>query len=121
MILDAGVATLYRKANSSPPGDMPTYKYKELKREYYAEKTVGMTRYWRAQQANAQIDLLIEIPRFPAYTGDVVYLKPFKMSAPCGFFEIVQAQQVEDEMMQSVTDLSLRRVDKLNYQVEGVD
>ena len=63
MLLDAGIATVYRQTLISDPGDMPRYQWAEIWKSFYGEKTVGLTRYYAGMDHNDQIDLLIQVQR----------------------------------------------------------
>ena len=72
-----GLCSIYAVGNIAQPGEKPedglTLKAGPLR---YEERTVGMSRFWAAKQAEAQIDLLLRMPRIDAVsTHDVAIPK----------------------------------------------
>lgn len=118
MLLDTGKLRAYRKKNTAGNGEMPSYVYYRSAISYYGTKTVGMSRYWAAQQANAQIDTLVQMTPTEIYAGDAVYLEPFKQGDPAGWFRILQTQLIYDDFGQRRMDLTLRRIERLEFPIE---
>lgn len=116
MLLDAGIATIWRGRNTAEPGYKPVMVYDCLYfQSYYGEKTVGITRYWTAQAHDGQADVLVEIQRNAGIsTGDRCQLCPYYDSAQEGYYKILQVQQVTDEDGQPMTDLTLERIDAID-------
>lgn len=109
MIRDKGIVTLLREPDGSNNGNMPDGDPQEYHTAWYAERTVGMSRYYAAQQANTQIDRLIRIglPR-----GDVVIKANDIAILGDGYkYRIAQAAYLFDEDAgEDVVDLSLERI-----------
>ena len=49
-MLDSGVLTAWRGANKAPAGGMPVMEYEQVWGSYYENRTIGVTRYYTAQQ-----------------------------------------------------------------------
>ena len=101
-----GVANIYTVCNIAESGEMPkdglTLKIGALR---YKERTVGMSRYWVAMQAQARIDLVLRTPQLRSVSlHDVV--TPIDGEQ----YRIVQIQYPED-MEPPVMDLSLQRLE----------
>ena len=110
MNLDSGTLIISRLVNVAEPGMMPRYEEVEIARGCYGERTVGATRFYTAQQADVQVDMLVRIQRtYEAATGDRVRIQPYSHEAPRLPYLIEQVQQVDDEDTQlPMTDLSIR-------------
>lgn len=110
MRLDSGILKTLRLENVAEPGMMPVWKEVLLERMCYGERTVGASRYYTAQQADIQVDMIVRVPRtYTARTGDRVRLKPYSHCAPDLPYIIVQVQQVDDEDTNlPATDYSIR-------------
>lgn len=109
MILDRGILVLYRAPNTEKyTGDMASDELTEYHRAYYGERTVGMSRYYAAQQANTSVDRLVRIRRSPGISvfADDVAILPDGMR-----YRVAQAQELFDEGAGwYVVDLSLERM-----------
>lgn len=115
MLLDSGIATIWRGTNTAQPGALPVIKYDQnYFASYYGEKTVGVQRYWTAQAHDDRADLLIEIQRNAGIsTADRCQLQPAFDAAAAGYYKILQVQHLVDDDGQPVTDLTLERIDSL--------
>lgn len=109
MTLDSGTLSVWRGANSAPSGGMPVFDYEYLLTTYYAERTVGVTRYYSAQQYGERPDILVRIPRtYQIQVGnDVVRLNPYSHIDE-NEYSVLQVQQILDEDGLPVTELSLQ-------------
>lgn len=108
MIRDKGVVTLLREPDGKNNGNMPDGEPQEYYRAWYAERTVGMSRYYAAQQANTRIDKLIriELPRDEIIKADDTALLDDGYK-----YRIAQAAYLFDEDAgEDVADLSLERI-----------
>lgn len=109
MIRDKGIVTLLREPDGSSNGNMPAGVAQEYYRAWYAEKTVGMSRYYAAQQANTQIDRLIRIGR--PHGGIVIKADDIAIPGDGYKYRIAQAAYLFDEDAgEDVVDLSLERI-----------
>jgi hypothetical protein len=100
-----GVASVYKVDNIANPGKTPvkglTLKVGPLR---YEERTVGMSRYWTAMQAQVKINQILRMPRINnVSTQDVVI--PIDGIQ----YEIKQVQYPPDVVPPSM-DLSLEKV-----------
>lgn len=111
MILDAGIAVIVRREDGEKRGDRPSAHTVEVYRSPYAERTVGMSRFYTAKQANDRIDMLVRIirpddPRTEIHADDMCVLSHDGMT-----YRITQAQHIRDEDAgQECIDLSLERI-----------
>lgn len=100
-----GVVDICSVENISQPGNMPkdglVLKIKGLR---YAEKTVGMNRYWTALQNQAQITQMIRTQRINSVNVHDVAVLNGKQ------YDIVQIQYIQD-IEPSCMDLSLQRLE----------
>ena len=115
MLLDSGIATIWRGRNKAEPGNKPDIVCdQEFFTSYYGNKTVGINRYWTAQANNDQADILIEIQRKSGISAtDKVQLTPSFDDEDAGYYKILQVQQVMDDDGNPMTDLTLERIDNL--------
>lgn len=110
-MFDDGTVQILRATTTSDAGRMPVPGYTVQAAACYEERTVGTTRYYNALQANAQVDLVIRIPKtYGLLTGDAAILKPYGCPPPDKLFQVVQVQQTVDEFELEVTDLSLQQM-----------
>lgn len=111
MILDAGIAAIMRREDSAGRGDRPGAHTVEVYRSPYAERTVGMSRFYTAKQANDRIDMLVRILR-PDDPGIVIHADDMCVLSHDGMtYRITQAQYIRDEDAgQECIDLSLERI-----------
>lgn len=107
-----GIAKICEVTNIAAPGEMPKDGLKEKIKLRYAERTVGMSRFWSAMQAHARIDLLIRTPQIRSVNvHDVVVLMDGEQ------YEIKQIQYPKDIEPPSM-DLSLTRLET-KYEIGG--
>lgn len=112
MLLDSGIATIWRGINTASEGSMPVIEYTEQYfQSYYGNKAVGINRFWTALEHDDRADLLIEIQRNSGIsTADRCELSPvFDMESE-GMYKILQVQHLLDDDGQPVTDLTLERI-----------
>lgn len=114
MNLDSGIATVWRGRNKAPAGSKPDIVYdQKIFESYYADKTVGITRFWSAKAHDDRADLVIEIQRNAGISSatDQCEIAPYLDLAAAGTYKILQVQQVTDEDGQPMTDLTLQRIE----------
>lgn len=116
MLLDSGIATIWRLELTNQPGEMPTEAYtNQVFKSYYGDKTVGFQRYWTAQAHDSQANFLIEIQRNAGITtADRCQLKPYLDVEAAGYCKIIQIQHLLDDDGLPVTDLTLERIDAID-------
>lgn len=116
MLLDSGVATIWRGRNTAPPGGKPVMEYDQrFFRSYYGDKTVGFARFWTAQAHDSQANFLVEICRNAGIsTADRCQLAPYLDTGEEGYYKILQVQHLLDEDGLPVTDLTLERIDAID-------
>lgn len=116
MPLDSGILTVWRGENISPPGGMPDMRYKQIWGSYYEDRTIGVQRWYTAQQHGDRPDFLVRVPRtWDISTGtDRVILSPFGWQDKGGAYKITQIQQVLDDAELPMTDLTLERDDGID-------
>ena len=69
-----GVCDVYAVVNVSAPGKKPETNISFRCRLRYAERTVGMTRYYTALQSDTRVDRLLRIPRREEISRDDVVM-----------------------------------------------
>lgn len=107
MIFDAGSVTICRLENKAETGEMPKERLVPLVSHDYGERAVGYGRQYAAKGVNEQVDLLIRfwqdrgvrIGMYAVIDGDQ--------------YRIDNVQHLYDDDGLKVTDLSLRRLEKL--------
>lgn len=115
MNLDSGVATIYAPVNTAEKGDLPVLSYtREIFKSYYADRTVGINRYYKAKDYDNQADLLIRISRKGISTDCRCLLEPYLDKDLGGYYKILQVQQITDEDNQPATELTLERIENLD-------
>lgn len=114
-MLDSGELTVWRGTNTAPAGGMPEMTYKQVWASYYENRTIGVTRYYTAQQYGNRADLLVRVHRTyevdPA--TDKVTLDPYDHKDG-NAYRVTQKQDVEDENGLPATDLTLERDDGID-------
>lgn len=109
MIRDNGIVSLLHEPDKISNGNMPNGVLSEYYRAWYAERTVGMSRYYAAQQANTQIDVLIRIGR--PRGGIVIMADDIAILGDGYKYRVAQAAYLYDEDAgENVVDLSLERM-----------
>ena len=116
MPLDSGELTVWRGTNTAPAGGMPQMTYTQIWGSYYEDRTVGIQRWYTAQQHGDRPDLLVRVHRTWALrtATDRVTLAPYGWEDEGGAYRIVQIQQVTDDNGLPATDLTLERDDGIN-------
>ena len=114
-LLDSGELTVWRGANTAPPGGMPTMGYSVVYQGAYGEKTVGITRWYTGQQHGDRPDIVVQIQRtYGLVAGsDLVTLAPYTHQDPKPY-KINQIQQVINAENLPMTDLTLQREDGID-------
>ena len=109
-MLDSGELTVWRGANGSLPGEMPVLTYTQIWGSYYQDRTVGVTRYYTAQQNGDRVDAVVRVMRTYEVSPaeDRVILQPYTHQDGSAY-RITQKQDVLDENGLPVTDLTLER------------
>lgn len=115
-LLDSGTLTVWRGANTAPPGGMPVMQYQQVWASCYADKTIGVTRWYTAQQHGDRPDMIVQVERtWDLKVGtDRVILSPYAWQDTGGAYKIVQIQQVTNEENLPRTDLTLERDDGID-------
>ena len=108
-----GIVSIYKVSNIAPKGDKPCEKLVFYNKYCFADKTVGLNRYYEAMQNNVQISRSILIgandfnisPQMVAVIGNTQYM-------------IIQVQTVRDTRPPHLI-LSLSEVE-MNYEINTV-
>lgn len=102
-----GALKLYEVKNIAEDGNMPkdglVLKYQDGIR--YEERTVGISRFWTAQQFNSTIERVLRIQRVPDVNRSYIVIPNDGQQ-----YTIKQIQLIKD-VMPVCYDLSLERVD----------
>lgn len=102
-MLDSGLVEILEVENESMRGAYPVKKTSLKFEECFEERTVGMSRFYAARQANVTVDRVIRIwRREDVSTQDVARIG-------AELFDIRQVQHVFDKDELAVTDLTLER------------
>ena len=105
---DDGVVKIYTLGNIAKDGDMPKDGLTLKETIRYKERTVGMGRFWTAQQEHVKIDLLLRVQKLRNISSqDVAIPNDGKQ------YIIKQVQYIEE---QPVMDLSLERLSE-DYEI----
>lgn len=90
--------------------------YTQVWGSYYADKTIGITRWYTAQQHGDRPDMVVQVQRtWELKVGtDRVILSPFGWKDDGAAYKIVQIQQVLDDDGLPMTDLTLERDDGID-------
>lgn len=115
MVLDSGVLDLRRGANTAPAGEAPVLEFETIWSGYYADRTVGITRWYTAQQHGDRPDIMVRIQRnYDISTAtDRVNIWPYDHK-DSNMYKIIQIQHVLDDDGLPVTDLTLERTGELD-------
>ena len=109
-MLDSGELTVWRGVNTAPPGGMPVMKYTQVWGSYYENRTVGITRWYTAQQYGDRADAVVRVHRTyeirPA--EDKIILNPYDHEDG-NAYRVMQKQDVTDDDGLPATDLTLER------------
>ena len=108
MRLDEGIVIIKRQINIAEPGEMPEYRWDEIWKSYYAEKTVGYNRYYIAHAQDDRIDRLIEVQHNRNISTAIDRAEIDGIP-----YRIVTVQQVTNEDGLPMTDLTLERIEGL--------
>ena len=94
---------------------MPVLKYAQIWGSYYADRTIGIQRYYTAMQHDNRVDAMVRVQRTyelkPA--DDRIILSPYS-HVDGNAYRIIQLQQVLDDDGLPVTDLTLERDDAID-------
>lgn len=117
-MMDAGLVTLCNLENTAEGGDMPKEQLVPWETLQFETRNIGVTRFYAAQGANQQIDMLIRVWRVNAKAGMYAVLTDYEgqESESGDQYQIDLVQQTLDANGLKVTDLTLRRVNRL-YEV----
>lgn len=98
-----GIVSIYTLGNVANEGDMPQEGLTFKTSLRYAERTVGMGRFWTAQQAQAKIDLLLRTSQIREVSTQDIAITNSKQ------YRIMQIQYPEAT---KVMDMSLERLEQ---------
>lgn len=100
-----GVVKIYALGDISEPGNMPKEGLTLKETLRYDERTVGMSRFWTAMQAEAKIDSVLRVPqRRNVSAQDIAIPNDGEQ------YKIIQIQYPKDVEL-PVMDLSLERLE----------
>ena len=112
MLLSDGIVIICDLVDTAQKGDSPKMRLDELFREYYGERTVGITRFYESRGAGEQVDMLIRI-RYDKLATIGCYAV---LSETDEQFRITNVQKTHYDGI-AYSDLSLTRLDK-NYELK---
>lgn len=99
-----GYVQIYEAVDTSEPGYAPKLEYRQVYGLRYAERSIGVTRYYAAAQANERIDAVIRCQRVPVSSLNVAKL-------PDGNMYRITLVQHPAGVVPASMDLTLRRMD----------
>lgn len=70
--LTSGIVTIYGEQNVAPPGYIPQVQLTEKVTLRYEERSLGLQRYFNAQQNQVQVERVIRCPRYASVTNQDV-------------------------------------------------
>ena len=107
-MLDSGELTVWRGVNTSPPGGMPVLTYQQVWGSYYENRTIGVTRYYTAQQYGDRADVMVRVHRtyLISPAEDRIILNPYDHEDG-NAYRVTQKQDVLDDNGLPATDLTL--------------
>lgn len=109
MTLDSGTLSVWRGANLAPSGGMPDFSYEKIWETRYAERTVGVSRFYSAKQYGQSPDYLVRVPRNYSVKADSDIVKIFPFShLDENEYRIIQVQHILDEDGIPVMELTLQ-------------
>ena len=101
---NSGTVRIYTVTNSAEDGAKPVETLTLVQKLRYHERTVGLTRYYEALQANVRVQYVLRCPRLTSVsTQDVAIPNDGRQ------YRIVQVQYPED-VQPPVMDLTLEEV-----------
>lgn len=68
----SGIVTIYSEQNVAPPGYLPQVQLIEKVTLRYEERSLGLQRYFNAQQNQVQVERVIRCPRYAGVTNQDV-------------------------------------------------
>ena len=109
MTYDTGIVTLCKlKDTNEAAGGMPAMYLIPVEWLFYAERAIGYGRQYAAFGANQQVDLLIR-----TWRTDAAGIGMYAVTEDKKQYRIDNVQHLLDEDGLKITDLTLRRLDKL--------
>lgn len=100
-----GVVKIYKVDNIATPGNMPKDGLVIKDGLRYDERTVGMSRFWTAMQAQAKVEQMLRVPR-----TNFVSTQDIAIPNDGEQYKIIQIQYPEN-VEPPCMDLSLERVE----------
>lgn len=114
MTLDSGELTVWRGQNVAAPGSKPKMEYAKFYGSCYADRTIGIARWYTAQQHGDRPDVMVRVQRvYGLSTADLATLQPYTHQDR-GAYRIIQIQQVTDDDGLPMTDITLERSDGID-------
>lgn len=113
MTFDDGILAIYNVANAAAPGCKPVEHLELKEKYYYGYESLGLTRYYKALEADQHISCVVHIPGWnDVKVTDICELEDGNR------YMIRMCQPDHDENGLRVMKLSLERMDQ-NYEVPG--
>ena len=107
MTFDDGIVTICSTENTAAPGNKPVIKLREKLVSYFGYSRLGITRIYKALQAQQQIEAVIVLPDWQdVRIHDVALLQDGTQ------FRIQTVQPGMDDRNLKTTTLSLERIDE---------
>lgn len=107
MIFDDGVVFICDLENTAPNGRMPQMQLVKKDKLWFAERTVGASRFYQARGVNEQVDMLIRV-----IGKRSIKIGQYAMLGNGEQFHINNVQHIIDDVNNlRYTDLTLERVE----------
>lgn len=106
---DDGILTIYDLTDDSAPDKR---RLKQKSEHWYGERTVGVTRFYAAMQANQKIDMLLEI-----WEDRSIRANQYAIPEDGEQYRITDVRHMLDDDGLRISLLTLERVNR-NYELE---
>lgn len=113
MTYDEGLVTICKLDNIAPSGALPKERLVKKEALFFGERTVGFSRQYAAKGVNEQVDRLIR-----TWRENAIHIGMYAVMEDGEQYRIDNVQHLLDEDGLKITDLTLRRLDRL-YDVEA--
>lgn len=120
-LLDSGIVSICNLVNKAEVGDMPKYELEEKFKQYFGERSIGLTRSYLAKGADEQVDMVIRIwnegnrPKIGQYAVLTAY--EYQEGKKGDQYCITLVQPTTDDDGLKVFDLTLQRLEE-NYNAD---
>lgn len=114
MILDSGIATVFEKHDSAPPGGMPVISYTRKCAGWYGVRSFSSRPAWlREMKEDVSVALSIRMHQDLTITNRdaVILMDAQAIPASATVYQVVRVWQGADEVGMPITDIDLEVVE----------